>query len=79
MGFPVGLGEASVRRGSLENLLASSQLRLAQRQRESDEDNQKEEECSSTESTHQEVRTPPPRSPGRGLSNGDRQVRRTDG
>ncbi|XP_046891300.1 pleckstrin homology-like domain family B member 1 isoform X1 [Hypomesus transpacificus] len=73
MGFPVGLGEASVRRGSLENLLASSQLRLAQRQRESDEDNQKEEECSSTESTHQEVRTPPPRSPGRGLSNGDRQ------
>uniref|UniRef100_A0A3Q4G014 Pleckstrin homology-like domain, family B, member 1b n=1 Tax=Neolamprologus brichardi TaxID=32507 RepID=A0A3Q4G014_NEOBR len=46
--------------GCLENApggtASSNTLRLAQRQRESDEENLKEE-CSSTESTHQEVRT----------------------
>uniref|UniRef100_A0A3Q3MZS6 Pleckstrin homology-like domain family B member 1 n=1 Tax=Mastacembelus armatus TaxID=205130 RepID=A0A3Q3MZS6_9TELE len=53
----MGLAEASGRRPSMENVLGvappSATLRLAQRQRESDEENQKEE-CSSTESTHQE-------------------------
>lgn len=44
-----------------------------QKQRESDEENLKEE-CSSTESTHQEVRTPPA-PPAAALLNGDRQVR----
>ncbi|PWA22008.1 hypothetical protein CCH79_00010244 [Gambusia affinis] len=57
LGFPGSLGE-SRRRPSLENLLGGTPtspaaLRLAQRQRESDEENLKEE-CSSTESTHQE-------------------------
>lgn len=56
-GFPGGLSEGSCRRPSVENILggtpSSSTLRLAQRQRESDEENLKEE-CSSTESTHQE-------------------------
>ena len=59
----------------MENVLggtpSSATLRLLQRQRESDEENLKEE-CSSTESTHQEVRT----SPASALHcNGDRQVR----
>nr|XP_020476355.1 pleckstrin homology-like domain family B member 1 isoform X8 [Monopterus albus] len=53
----MGLADGSVRRPSMENILAgapsSAALRLVQRQRESDEENQKEE-CSSTESTHQE-------------------------
>lgn len=56
-GFPGGLGDGSGRRPSMENVLggtpSSATLRLAQRQRESDEENLKEE-CSSTESTHQE-------------------------
>ncbi|XP_078140502.1 pleckstrin homology-like domain family B member 1 [Centroberyx gerrardi] len=56
-GFPGGLADGSGRRPSMENILGgtptSSTLRLAQRQRESDEENLKEE-CSSTESTHQE-------------------------
>ncbi|XP_074535174.1 pleckstrin homology-like domain family B member 1 isoform X4 [Halichoeres trimaculatus] len=56
-GFPGGLTEGLVRRPSLENVLGGTaspaSLRLAQRQRESDEENLKEE-CSSTESTHQE-------------------------
>ncbi|XP_035806074.1 pleckstrin homology-like domain family B member 1 isoform X5 [Amphiprion ocellaris] len=55
-GFP-GLSDGSARRPSMENVLGgmptSASLRLAQRQRESDEENLKEE-CSSTESTHQE-------------------------
>uniref|UniRef100_A0A3P9PHG0 Pleckstrin homology-like domain family B member 1 n=1 Tax=Poecilia reticulata TaxID=8081 RepID=A0A3P9PHG0_POERE len=63
LGFPGCLGDCSGRRPSLENLLGGTPtspaaLRLAQRQRESDEENLKEE-CSSTESTHQEVRTSP--------------------
>uniref|UniRef100_A0A087XDY5 Pleckstrin homology-like domain family B member 1 n=1 Tax=Poecilia formosa TaxID=48698 RepID=A0A087XDY5_POEFO len=58
LGFPGSLGDCSGRRPSLENLLGGTPtspaaLRLAQRQRESDEENLKEE-CSSTESTHQE-------------------------
>ncbi|XP_032366347.1 pleckstrin homology-like domain family B member 1 isoform X10 [Etheostoma spectabile] len=56
-GFPGGLGDGSGRRPSMENVLggtpSSATLRLLQRQRESDEENLKEE-CSSTESTHQE-------------------------
>uniref|UniRef100_A0A8C8F8R4 Pleckstrin homology-like domain family B member 1 n=1 Tax=Oncorhynchus tshawytscha TaxID=74940 RepID=A0A8C8F8R4_ONCTS len=64
MGFPGGLGpgEGAARRPSMDSLAGSSSLRrsMAQRQqRESDEENLKEE-CSSTESTHQEVRTPLP-------------------
>ncbi|XP_068441643.1 pleckstrin homology-like domain family B member 1 isoform X2 [Clinocottus analis] len=57
MGFPGSPADGSARRSSLENVLGSSgssaALRLMQRQRESDEENLKEE-CSSTESTHQE-------------------------
>uniref|UniRef100_A0A3Q2ZYG7 Pleckstrin homology-like domain family B member 1 n=1 Tax=Kryptolebias marmoratus TaxID=37003 RepID=A0A3Q2ZYG7_KRYMA len=59
MGFPGSLADNSVRRPSLENVLGSTLLPslttlcLAQKQRESDEENLKEE-CSSTESTHQE-------------------------
>uniref|UniRef100_A0A8C7K9Z2 Pleckstrin homology-like domain family B member 1 n=1 Tax=Oncorhynchus kisutch TaxID=8019 RepID=A0A8C7K9Z2_ONCKI len=64
MGFPGGLGpvEGAARRPSMDSLAGSSSLHrsMAQRQqRESDEENLKEE-CSSTESTHQEVRTPLP-------------------
>uniref|UniRef100_A0A4W5RR86 Pleckstrin homology-like domain family B member 1 n=1 Tax=Hucho hucho TaxID=62062 RepID=A0A4W5RR86_9TELE len=63
MGFPGGLGPGeAARRPSMDSLAGSSSLRrsMAQRQqRESDEENLKEE-CSSTESTHQEVRTPLP-------------------
>lgn len=62
----------------MENVLggtpSSATLRLAQRLRESDEENLKEE-CSSTESTHQEVRTSPAPSTASALHNGDRQVR----
>uniref|UniRef100_A0A8C7U9G6 Pleckstrin homology-like domain family B member 1 n=1 Tax=Oncorhynchus mykiss TaxID=8022 RepID=A0A8C7U9G6_ONCMY len=73
MGFPGGLGpgEGAARRPSMDSLVgAGSLLRsMAQRQqRESDEENLKEE-CSSTESTHQEVRTP---LPPQALHNGDR-------
>ncbi|XP_038817755.1 pleckstrin homology-like domain family B member 1 [Salvelinus namaycush] len=73
MGFPGGLGpgEGEARRPSMDNLAGSSSLRrsMAQRQqRESDEENLKEE-CSSTESTHQEVRMP---LPPQALHNGDR-------
>eukprot|EP00064_Thunnus_orientalis_P004429 superscaffoldBa00000403_g4440 len=75
-GFPGGLGDGSGRRPSMENVLggtpSSATLRMAQRQRESDEENLKEE-CSSTESTHQEVRTSPALSTASALHNGDRQ------
>ncbi|XP_032366339.1 pleckstrin homology-like domain family B member 1 isoform X7 [Etheostoma spectabile] len=75
-GFPGGLGDGSGRRPSMENVLggtpSSATLRLLQRQRESDEENLKEE-CSSTESTHQEVRTSPALSTASTLHNGDRQ------
>uniref|UniRef100_A0A1A7XEH8 PHLB2 n=1 Tax=Iconisemion striatum TaxID=60296 RepID=A0A1A7XEH8_9TELE len=58
MGFPGSLAHDSGRRPSVENVFGGTQSsptmsRLAQRQRESDEENLKEE-CSSTESTHQE-------------------------
>ncbi|XP_047247629.1 pleckstrin homology-like domain family B member 1 isoform X10 [Girardinichthys multiradiatus] len=58
MGFPGSLTDCSGRRPSMENILggtpaSAAALRLAQRQREIDEENLKEE-CSSTESTHQE-------------------------
>ncbi|XP_063348514.1 pleckstrin homology-like domain family B member 1 isoform X8 [Pelmatolapia mariae] len=65
-GFPGCLENAPGRTAS------SNTLRLAQRQRESDEENLKEE-CSSTESTHQEVRTSPAPSAASTLHNGDRQ------
>ncbi|XP_028428780.1 pleckstrin homology-like domain family B member 1 isoform X4 [Perca flavescens] len=75
-GFPGGLADGSGRRPSMENVLggtpSSATLRLLQRQRESDEENLKEE-CSSTESTHQEVRTSPALSTASTLHNGDRQ------
>ncbi|XP_043975295.1 pleckstrin homology-like domain family B member 1 isoform X4 [Gambusia affinis] len=76
LGFPGSLGE-SRRRPSLENLLGGTPtspaaLRLAQRQRESDEENLKEE-CSSTESTHQEVRTSPAPSRVSAVHNGEPQ------
>ncbi|XP_078102970.1 pleckstrin homology-like domain family B member 1 isoform X5 [Sander vitreus] len=75
-GFPGGLADGSGRRPSIENVLggtpSSATLRLLQRQRESDEENLKEE-CSSTESTHQEVRTSPAFSTASTLHNGDRQ------
>ena len=78
MGFPGGLADGAGRRPSVENVLggtpSSATLRLAQRLRESDEENLKEE-CSSTESTHQEVRTSPAPSTASALHNGDRQVR----
>ncbi|XP_055082062.1 pleckstrin homology-like domain family B member 1 isoform X7 [Periophthalmus magnuspinnatus] len=54
--FPGGLSEGTCGRPAVDILggtPSSSTLRLAQRQRESDEENLKEE-CSSTESTHQE-------------------------
>ncbi|XP_024113739.1 pleckstrin homology-like domain family B member 1 isoform X2 [Oryzias melastigma] len=49
MGFPGSLAEGLGRRPSVENILGGAVLK----QRESDEENLKEE-CSSTESTHQE-------------------------
>ncbi|XP_053729356.1 pleckstrin homology-like domain family B member 1 isoform X12 [Synchiropus splendidus] len=52
-GFPGVLSDGLVRRPSLENILGGTAMGPAQRQRESDEENLKEE-CSSTESTHQE-------------------------
>ncbi|XP_055082061.1 pleckstrin homology-like domain family B member 1 isoform X6 [Periophthalmus magnuspinnatus] len=73
--FPGGLSEGTCGRPAVDILggtPSSSTLRLAQRQRESDEENLKEE-CSSTESTHQEVRTSPGSSAGSALHNGDRQ------
>ncbi|XP_033952915.1 pleckstrin homology-like domain family B member 1 isoform X1 [Pseudochaenichthys georgianus] len=73
-GFPGALTDGSGRMLSQENILggtpSQATLRLLQRQRESDEENLKEE-CSSTESTHQEVRTSPALSAA--LHNGDRQ------
>lgn len=76
--FPGGLTDGSGRRPSRENVLgvtaSPATLRLSQRQRESDEENLKEE-CSSTESTHQEVRTSPAPSTASALHNRDRQVR----
>ncbi|XP_077579364.1 pleckstrin homology-like domain family B member 1 isoform X6 [Stigmatopora nigra] len=56
-GFPGGFSDGSVPGSSIESILGgtptSATLRLAQKQKESDEENLKEE-CSSTESTHQE-------------------------
>uniref|UniRef100_A0A3P9KD61 Pleckstrin homology-like domain family B member 1 n=1 Tax=Oryzias latipes TaxID=8090 RepID=A0A3P9KD61_ORYLA len=63
MGFPGSLVDGLGRRPSVENILGGAVLR----QRESDEENLKEE-CSSTESTHQEVRTSA--SPAAALHNG---------
>lgn len=77
-GFPGVQGDGLGRSPSMENVLggtpSSAALRLLQKQRESDEENLKEE-CSSTESTHQEVRTSPALSTASPLHNGDRQVR----
>lgn len=52
---------------------APTVFQLLQKQRESEEENLKEE-CSSTESTHQEVRTSPAPGPAAALLNGDSQV-----
>uniref|UniRef100_A0A1A8J4N7 PH domain-containing protein n=3 Tax=Nothobranchius kuhntae TaxID=321403 RepID=A0A1A8J4N7_NOTKU len=76
IGFPGSLNEDSGRRSSVENVFGGTQSsptmsRLAQRQRESDEN--LKEECSSTESTHQEVRTSPAVSAAAALHNGERQ------
>ncbi|XP_029374164.1 pleckstrin homology-like domain family B member 1 isoform X4 [Echeneis naucrates] len=75
-GFPGGLANGSGRRPSVENVLggtpSAATLRLTQRLRESDDENLKEE-CSSTESTHQEVRTSPAPNAASALHNGDRQ------
>ncbi|XP_057695796.1 pleckstrin homology-like domain family B member 1 isoform X12 [Corythoichthys intestinalis] len=75
-GFPGGVSDGSVPGSSIESILGgtptSASLRLAQRQRESDEENLKEE-CSSTESTHQEVRTFPAPCTASALLNGDKQ------
>lgn len=77
-GFPGVLGDGLGQRPPVDNVLggtpSSATLRLLQKQRESDEENLKEE-CSSTESTHQEVRTSPAPSTASALHNGDRQVR----
>lgn len=77
-GFPGVLGDGLGQRPSVDSVLggtpSSATLRLLQKQRESDEENLKEE-CSSTESTHQEVRTSPAPSTASALHNGDRQVR----
>lgn len=77
-GFPGVLTDGLGQRPLAENVLggtpSSATLRLLQKQRESDEENLKEE-CSSTESTHQEVRTSPAPSTASALHNGDRQVR----
>ncbi|XP_026228999.1 pleckstrin homology-like domain family B member 1 isoform X3 [Anabas testudineus] len=71
-----GLADGSGRRPSMDNvlggILSSPAVHLAHRQRENDEENLKEE-CSSTESTHQEVRTSPAPSTASALHNGDRQ------
>ncbi|KAG7479281.1 hypothetical protein JOB18_022160 [Solea senegalensis] len=76
MGFPGGQADGSGRRPSMDNVFggmpSSATLRLTQRQRESDDENLKEE-CSSTESTHQEVRPSPVPSTASALHNGDRQ------
>lgn len=75
-GFPGVLSDGPAQKPSLDGVLAGTPLpaafQLLQKQRESDEENLKEE-CSSTESTHQEVRTSP--APPAALLNGDRQVR----
>ncbi|XP_074496239.1 pleckstrin homology-like domain family B member 1 isoform X7 [Sebastes fasciatus] len=72
MGFPDGSGRGPSMENVLGGTASSAALRLLQRQRESDEENLKEE-CSSTESTHQEVRTSPALSTASALHNGDRQ------
>ncbi|XP_037630761.1 pleckstrin homology-like domain family B member 1 isoform X11 [Sebastes umbrosus] len=72
MGFPDGSGRGPSMENVLGGTASSAALRLLQRQRESDEENLKEE-CSSTESTHQEVRTSPALSTASALHNGDKQ------
>ncbi|XP_051934770.1 pleckstrin homology-like domain family B member 1 isoform X4 [Hippocampus zosterae] len=68
--------DGSVQGASVNSVLGgtstSAPLRLAQRQKESDEENLKEE-CSSTESTHQEVRTSLAPCTASDLLNGDKQ------
>lgn len=81
IGFPGSPADGLARRPSLENVFGNKSplsslttLRLAQKQRDSDEENLKEE-CSSTESTHQEVRTSPAPCTASALLNGEQQVR----
>lgn len=79
MGFPGMAGDNLARRTSADNVLAGSPstaaaLHLLQKQEESEEENLKQE-CSSTESTHQEVRMSPAPGTASPLHNEDRQVR----
>lgn len=66
-GFPGVLSDGLAQKPSLDSVLGGAPspgvLQLLQKQRESDEENLKEE-CSSTESTHQEVRRSPATGPG---------------
>nr|XP_057936670.1 pleckstrin homology-like domain family B member 1 isoform X3 [Doryrhamphus excisus] len=74
--FPGGFSDGSMQGASAERVLGGmpspSSRRLAQRRRESDEENLKEE-CSSTESTHQEVRASEAPSTASALQHGDTQ------
>ncbi|XP_077467087.1 pleckstrin homology-like domain family B member 1 isoform X3 [Stigmatopora argus] len=76
IGFPGGFSDGSVPGSSIESILGgtptSASLRLAQKQKDSDEENLKEE-CSSTESTHQEVRKFPAPCTASALLNGNKQ------
>lgn len=71
------LSDGLAHKPSLDGVLggtpAPAVFQLLQKQRESEEENLKEE-CSSTESTHQEVRTSPAPGPAAPLLNGDSQV-----
>ncbi|XP_061683462.1 pleckstrin homology-like domain family B member 1 isoform X3 [Syngnathoides biaculeatus] len=75
-GFPGRFSDTSLQGASIERILGGApttgSVGLTQRQRESDEENLKEE-CSSTESTHQEVRTSPALCAASALLNGDKQ------
>lgn len=71
------LGDGPGQKPPLDSVLGGmpspAAYQLLQKQRESDEENLKEE-CSSTESTHQEVRASPAPGPAAPLLNGDSQV-----
>ncbi|XP_054650352.1 pleckstrin homology-like domain family B member 1 isoform X4 [Dunckerocampus dactyliophorus] len=74
--FPGGFSDVAMKSASAERVLGGmpspSCRRLAQKRRESDEENLKEE-CSSTESTHQEVRASAAPSTASALQHGDTQ------
>lgn len=72
-GFPGVASDGPARKPSLDRTPSPAAFQLLQKQRESDEENLKEE-CSSTESTHQEVRTSPGPGSAAALLSGDRRV-----